>query len=127
MLTKGKQLVNELRGARPLTGVTQAPGGTSGTGEASKIRGAEVARLSSREAKLRVIGVLTRCKVLHTLANDRFSGKGTSVKEQTTVSADTAIAPVLLTPALVEKMLASREAVQVMKFRTTCTDCLPNY
>jgi len=28
---------------------------------------------------------------------------------------------------LVEKMLARREAVQVIKFRTTCTDCLPNY
>lgn len=49
------------------------------------------------------------------------------MKEQTTISADSAIAPTLLTPALVEKMLASREAVQVMKFRTTCTDCLPNY
>ena len=71
--------------------------------------------------------VLTGCKVLHTLAISRFSGKGTSVKEQTTISADSAIAPTLLTPALVEKMLASREAVQVMKFRTTCTDCLPNY
>ena len=40
---------------------------------------------------------------------------------------DTSVAPVLLTPALVEKMLASRDAVQVMKFRTTCTDCVPNY
>lgn len=49
------------------------------------------------------------------------------MKEQTITSADTAIAPVLLTPALVEKMLARREAVQVMKFRTTCTDCVPNY
>jgi hypothetical protein len=39
----------------------------------------------------------------------------------------TTVAPVLLTPALVEKMLARREAVQIIKFRTTCTDCLPNY
>lgn len=35
--------------------------------------------------------------------------------------------PVILTPAAVEKMLAERQAVQVVKFRTTCTDCLPNY
>jgi len=47
--------------------------------------------------------------------------------EQTITRTDTAIAPVLLTPALVEKMLTSRQAVQVIKFRTTCTDCLPNY
>ncbi len=43
------------------------------------------------------------------------------IKEERTV------APVLLTPTLVEKMLARRQAVQVIKFRTTCTDCLPNY
>jgi hypothetical protein len=49
------------------------------------------------------------------------------MKDQTIVRTDTAIAPVLLSPALVEKMLARRQAVQVMKFRTTCTDCLPNY
>jgi hypothetical protein len=49
------------------------------------------------------------------------------MKEQTIVRTDTAVAPVLLTPTLVEKMLASRQAVQVIKFRTTCTDCLPNY
>ncbi|HXP20413.1 MAG TPA: hypothetical protein VN840_12285 [Streptosporangiaceae bacterium] len=49
------------------------------------------------------------------------------MKEQTIARTDTAVAPVLLTPALVEKMLASRRCVQVIKFRTTCTDCLPNY
>lgn len=49
------------------------------------------------------------------------------MKPQTTVRVGTAIAPVLLTPSLVEKMLARRQAVQVAKFRTTCTDCLPNY
>lgn len=49
------------------------------------------------------------------------------MKEQAIVRTDTALAPVLLTPALVEKMLAGRQAVQVMKFRTTCTDCVPNY
>ncbi len=49
------------------------------------------------------------------------------MNEQTILRTDTGLAPVLLTPALIEKMLARREAVQVMKFRTTCTDCLPNY
>ena len=49
------------------------------------------------------------------------------MKEETITWTDTAVAPVLLTPTLVEKMLARREAVQVMKFRTTCTDCVPNY
>jgi hypothetical protein len=43
------------------------------------------------------------------------------IKKQATV------APVMLTPTLVEKMLAKRQAVQVIKFRTTCTDCLPNW
>lgn len=49
------------------------------------------------------------------------------MKEQMITRSETAIAPVLLTPTLIEKMLARREAVQIMKFRTTCTDCLPNY
>lgn len=57
----------------------------------------------------------------------RFLGKGQHMKEDMITRTDTAVAPVLLTPTLVEKMLARREAVQVMKFRTTCTDCLPNY
>lgn len=35
--------------------------------------------------------------------------------------------PVALSPELVEQMIAQRQAVQVVKFRTTCTDCLPNY
>jgi hypothetical protein len=47
--------------------------------------------------------------------------------EETIAQTGTTVAPVLLTPTLVEKMLAQREAVQVMKFRTTCTDCVPNY
>lgn len=54
-------------------------------------------------------------------------GKVFTMKQQTPVRNDTAIAPVLLTPSLVEKMLVRRQAVQVAKFRTTCTDCLPNY
>jgi hypothetical protein len=49
------------------------------------------------------------------------------VNEQTVTLTNTTAAPVLLTPTLVEKMLARREAVQIIKFRTTCTDCLPNY
>jgi len=49
------------------------------------------------------------------------------MKEQTIVKKDTVVTPVLLTPTLVEKMLARRASVQVVKFRTTCTDCLPNY
>jgi hypothetical protein len=40
---------------------------------------------------------------------------------------DTAVAPIMLTPRVVEAMIAQRQAVQVVKFRTTCTDCLPNY
>jgi hypothetical protein len=38
----------------------------------------------------------------------------------------TAPAPVLLTPATIEKMISRRQAAQVVKFRTTCTDCVPN-
>ena len=36
-------------------------------------------------------------------------------------------APVLLLPELIEKMIAERETFQVAKFRTTCTDCVPNF
>jgi hypothetical protein len=42
-------------------------------------------------------------------------------------ASETVVAPVLLTPALVEEMIARRQVVQVIKFRTTCTDCLPNF
>ena len=34
--------------------------------------------------------------------------------------------PVLLLPELIERMIAERETFQVAKFRTTCTDCVPN-
>jgi hypothetical protein len=44
--------------------------------------------------------------------------------ERTTERAKT---PLLLVPALVEQMLARRQALQVVKFRTTCTDCVPNF
>lgn len=36
-------------------------------------------------------------------------------------------APVLLLPDLVERMIAARQAAQIAKFRTTCTDCVPNF
>lgn len=49
------------------------------------------------------------------------------MKEQVLVKQESTTVPVLLTPSLVTKMLARRQAVQVVKFRTTCTDCLPNY
>ena len=35
--------------------------------------------------------------------------------------------PVLLLPELIERMIAERETFQVAKFRTTCTDCVPNF
>jgi hypothetical protein len=47
--------------------------------------------------------------------------------EQQAVLAGSISIPVLLTPARIEQMLTSRQEVQVMKFRTTCTDCVPNY
>jgi hypothetical protein len=43
------------------------------------------------------------------------------------VRTETVVTPVLLTPKMVATMLAKRKAVQVAKFRTTCTDCVPNY
>jgi len=49
------------------------------------------------------------------------------MKEQTLVKKESTVVPVLLTPSLVEKMLSRRQQVQVVKFRTTCTDCMPNY
>jgi hypothetical protein len=35
--------------------------------------------------------------------------------------------PLLLTPAKVRKMLERRQRIQVIKFRTTVADCVPNY
>ncbi len=37
------------------------------------------------------------------------------------------VAPTLLTPVAISKMLLDRQKLQVVKFRTTCADCLPNY
>lgn len=39
----------------------------------------------------------------------------------------TGAAPVMLLPRLVERMITERQAVHIAKFRTTCTDCVPNY
>lgn len=35
-------------------------------------------------------------------------------------------APIMLAPEAIETMIAERRAFQVAKFRTTCTDCVPN-
>jgi hypothetical protein len=32
----------------------------------------------------------------------------------------------MLVPDLVERMIVARQARQIVKFRTTCTDCVPN-
>jgi hypothetical protein len=40
---------------------------------------------------------------------------------------DVTTAPLLLTPDAVERMLKKRQELQLAKFRTTCTDCLPNF
>jgi hypothetical protein len=50
-----------------------------------------------------------------------------TIKDGVQGSVRSTVAPVMLTPAAVEKMIAKRQAVQLAKFRTTCTDCLPNY
>ncbi len=42
------------------------------------------------------------------------------------VQTQTAPTPILLLPSLVEGMIADRQLDQVSKFRTTCTDCVPN-
>jgi hypothetical protein len=33
---------------------------------------------------------------------------------------------IVLTPSRVNAMIRTRSAYQVVKFRTTCTDCVPN-
>jgi hypothetical protein len=39
----------------------------------------------------------------------------------------TADAPIMLLPTFVERMIAARQTAQSVKFRTTCTDCVPNW
>ncbi len=47
------------------------------------------------------------------------------VKEAT--DEQTAVTPAPLTPVLIEQMIEQRQLWQIVKFRTTCTDCVPNY
>ena len=39
---------------------------------------------------------------------------------------ETITAPAVLVPSAIEKMLSKRQEAQLAKFRTTCTDCVPN-
>jgi hypothetical protein len=50
-----------------------------------------------------------------------------TAKIEATDRRSTATAPVMLVPAFVERMIAARQAAQLAKFRTTCTDCVPNW
>lgn len=34
---------------------------------------------------------------------------------------------IMILPKMVERMISARQEFQVMKFRTTCTDCVPNF
>ena len=43
------------------------------------------------------------------------------------VDQKTTTAPAVLVPSAIEKMLIQRQEVQLPKFRTTCTDCVPNF
>ena len=45
---------------------------------------------------------------------------------QTEVVIEPSSAPAILTPDSIVPMLLERRKFQVMKFRTTCTDCVPN-
>jgi hypothetical protein len=49
-----------------------------------------------------------------------------SSREAAPVGPPTPAAPVLSLEAI-EHMLAERREWQVMRFRTTCIDCMPNY
>lgn len=42
-------------------------------------------------------------------------------------STKVAPSPLLLTPVNVRKMLERRQRIQVIKFRTTVADCVPNW
>jgi len=42
------------------------------------------------------------------------------------VDQKTTTAPAVLIPSEIEKMLIQRQEAQLAKFRTTCTDCVPN-
>jgi hypothetical protein len=40
---------------------------------------------------------------------------------------DTQVSPIMLLPELIERMIEQRQAFQIKKFRTTFTDCVPNF
>lgn len=50
-----------------------------------------------------------------------------AAKTEATERRGTVTAPVMLVPEFVERMIAARQAAQLVKFRTTCTDCVPNW
>jgi hypothetical protein len=52
------------------------------------------------------------------------SATETAQQRGTRIGAD---APIMLLPDFVERMIAARQAAQIVKFRTTCTDCVPNW
>jgi hypothetical protein len=69
-------------------------------------------------------------ETMNTISTKKLSPSADLAETQDNLYAhrsETVVAPVLLTPALVEEMIARRQTVQVIKFRTTCTDCLPNF
>lgn len=43
------------------------------------------------------------------------------------VDEETGTVVLALTPTIIQKMLEQRQLRQAVKFRTTCTDCVPNY
>jgi hypothetical protein len=46
--------------------------------------------------------------------------------EKISTTTQTVAPSVFLTPERVTKMLAERRAFQIVKFRTNCSDCVPN-
>ncbi|MER5400660.1 hypothetical protein [Streptomyces sp. NPDC002599] len=50
-----------------------------------------------------------------------------TAKAPTEVTRTSTPAPVMLLPRLVERMITDRQAAHIVKFRTTCTDCVPNF
>ncbi|MEU4084345.1 hypothetical protein [Streptomyces aureus] len=50
-----------------------------------------------------------------------------TVKTPAEVTSVSTPAPVMLLPRLVERMITERQAAHIVKFRTTCTDCVPNF
>ena len=51
----------------------------------------------------------------------------TPTRTDTVRQAEGLTAPVVLLPSAIDRMLVERQKVQIAKFRTTCTDCVPNF